>query len=797
VFWPANLRVSGNFMPQIDSNSVGGISLYGSVSNGRWGENKGKVHLWAGTWGGGTGYAGPITPGPDGIYRVGSQPGDGALGLGSGANTFGGLYGTNAVEVGVPYCLELNGALLTGVGNFQGACEWNCSNTFSGPITVHQGGQLTGWTQNGGGSPFGATNGTVTLNGGLMQALAGISAERTLRKGAISIQGGCILIAGDRGYTNLVCSTLAFDSLTRLNHGGVLIQPLGSTAYSSLGAANRVKLVNEAPGLTNGIVAPWMLGANAFLSYDSATGFTNAPWTVDVTGTNFPTLSGGTDIVRVATAATLQDDPDLYALAVSNCAVSANAANDTITVRSGGLLLCGTACQVNANLVLGTAEAPVEGIVHNQINNNENNNQQPRLLGQITAAGLTKFGEGDVMLGGNNIGTLQGPIVVNQGYLVATNSVAFGSTSNWIVLNGGGISAVKDLAGKHLAVTNAIKIGPLGGLLHSGYDSPGTYIYGPISDWIDGDAGPLRICNNAVRLYGTNTYSGGTIFRCNAQFNGLCSLGTGPVRIDNGFKLSLFTFPARTVFGGRLSLNGAEAVLGIWQNPVSAGSLDGNGQVWLGEQYTTPTDLTLVIGTDNTDADFYGTIWDIPARCGNVVKTGTGNQTLWGDLTHHGATIISNGTLTVNGWIEFASSVVVKSGATLTGKGTISAPVMVEGSGRITGTLRIETNVTLGASVDFDLPLANGNSAGLTVKGISLGGAALNVMLGYAPAGGQTWTVVNNASGNPVSGQFACGAVASATYGGRTYYFRVNYAGGDGNDVTLTVIPRADGFFVW
>ena len=57
-------------------------------------------------------------------------------------------------------------------------------------------------------------------------------------------------------------------------------------------------------------------------------------------------------------------------------------------------------------------------------------------------------------------------------------------------------------------------------------------------------------------------------------------------------------------------------------------------------------------------------------------------------------------------------------------------------------------------------------------------------------------TVINNtatpASSNPIIGTFTNlpqGGTISASYGGTTYFFQANYAGGDGNDLVLTAIP--------
>jgi sugar lactone lactonase YvrE len=75
------------------------------------------------------------------------------------------------------------------------------------------------------------------------------------------------------------------------------------------------------------------------------------------------------------------------------------------------------------------------------------------------------------------------------------------------------------------------------------------------------------------------------------------------------------------------------------------------------------------------------------------------------------------------------------------------------------------------------------SSAGMNVEG-----ATFNLTLGFAPGPGASVTLLNNTSSSPVSGTFAGlpqGATVTASYGGDTFNFQINYTGGDGNDITL------------
>jgi trimeric autotransporter adhesin len=63
--------------------------------------------------------------------------------------------------------------------------------------------------------------------------------------------------------------------------------------------------------------------------------------------------------------------------------------------------------------------------------------------------------------------------------------------------------------------------------------------------------------------------------------------------------------------------------------------------------------------------------------------------------------------------------------------------------------------------------------------------------LDFDPAPSQVLTLVSNTSANPIDGVFTNlpdGGTIATSYGGRDFLFVANYAGGDGNDLTLTLL---------
>ena len=70
---------------------------------------------------------------------------------------------------------------------------------------------------------------------------------------------------------------------------------------------------------------------------------------------------------------------------------------------------------------------------------------------------------------------------------------------------------------------------------------------------------------------------------------------------------------------------------------------------------------------------------------------------------------------------------------------------------------------------------------------IALGGATLDVSLvdSFAPSGGETFTIINNETGSPVTGTFA-GLGQNAIFEVDNTPFQINYDAGANSDVTLT-----------
>ena len=104
----------------------------------------------------------------------------------------------------------------------------------------------------------------------------------------------------------------------------------------------------------------------------------------------------------------------------------------------------------------------------------------------------------------------------------------------------------------------------------------------------------------------------------------------------------------------------------------------------------------------------------------------------------------------------------------------------------IGGKLKLMRDATYKVTLDSTQVTADDvNSRGVTIRGaqISLLDRSTSVLLP-----GTAFTIINNTSASPISGTFSnLGDGATIIAGNNT--FQANYEGGDGNDLTLTVIP--------
>jgi len=217
----------------------------------------------------------------------------------------------------------------------------------------------------------------------------------------------------------------------------------------------------------------------------------------------------------------------------------------------------------------------------------------------------------------------------------------------------------------------------------------------------------------------------------------------------------------------------------------------------------------LTIGSNNLSTELSGPIVGFGATlAGSIVKIGTGTLTLGWTSNYAEGTTVNAGTLAVTNTFGSATGMgpVQVNGGTLGGSGSIAGAATI-GNGTDSATLarRIAgsgpTTITIYGGLTFQNHAtyvykfrAKGHQAqtdGCNAYGVTIAhGARVNLkgqVKGALPIGA-TFLVINNTAATAIDGAFSNlpnGAVL--TLGGD--HLKASYSGGDGNDLTLTVIP--------
>lgn len=737
------LGVSYNGIPKITDDSEGVLSVecndFDAVSDL---SKLGNGRMYLGSRTKGTFVGRSLSPGKDNVYRLGGGSiydfdNSGVLTMEHSV-----LNGNADVTVGEMSLLGSGGVLLKSAQSFSGRL------TVQGPANtqveegfLRVGSCLEGRAQTQAGqSPFGAPAGAVRLINSTLK-LSGIPGGHPVAKGELTFTGLCKISLDAKGSKEV---GLILSKLVRDGRSALAIDPAGG----HLGEQAKLLVAdwkNDVDLLPACYLSP--TPRPEFLSYNATQGKGFGPFTSYVTD-----LAKATDqdvVKLVGKTALPGGGRAVRALYLAGCTTGTG----RIHIREGGLMLGG---DLSADIDFGA----VEGVIYTfeagkqyQTNNLYNYNA---LRGKVSGRnGLTFQGRN---FGGANsavyLSNLQndftGPITINSCTVCAVQDKeelgkfipgSLGDLKNDIILNGANLCWRGRNADRCIAPTRTIYLGPggacLGGaqghgggltlMIHAKITGPGFF-----TQWTE--AGSAFVITNPA-----NDYSGGTWISMiddqgmETTVSETGKLGTGPVFV--GRDAALLLRGDRNIDpGARLSVAYTGVVDFESDHPV-IGSLEGSGFVFLGVRSAPAEadlpavvghDTTLVLGTDNTDFTFYGTIRQRGEKqgdgIGSLVKRGKGVFTLYGGHTYTGPTTVEQGTLDLRGGL--AGDVVVKPEGTL------------KGSGRIARGLRLEGTLTVEA-------------CGRTVQPLKVAGAArlggdLQVATpdGSAPAPGRKWTVL-------------------------------------------------------
>ena len=423
--------------------------------------------------------------------------------------------------------------------------------------------------------------------------------------------------------------------------------------------------------------------------------------------------------------------------------------------------------------------------------------------GGMGLAHLTKSGPGEMRLSGNN--SFNGDLTLNAGQVTLASPTSIGSASGAVVAVISNATLAID--GSHTLISRLLDL--------RGSGAPELHVINGHSTWgavfdvhndsvVNVNASASFRVNNRVAGFGRLIKTGGGIL---TLAGGTSNVNTNATLVNEGTLILTNSGVNQTIVGPLIigdGVGGADAdvvrldrvrqiandvpvtihssgLLYITAGKSDAfGSLAGSGHV----AFETSGDLEIF---DAADTTFSGVI----SGGGNFWKRGARTLTLSGDNTHTGLTIVEGGgTLLVNG-SQPGSAVIVSNVATLGGSGTvgsITANNAIISPGTSAGILScggLAVDSSDIVRIELNGPAAGTGYDQINVVGpVSLGGAALDLSLGFTPEPGQSFIILNNDLTDAVSGTFA-GLANGATFSAGGFTFRIRYNAGTGNDIVL------------
>jgi autotransporter-associated beta strand protein len=537
----------------------------------------------------------------------------------------------------------------------------------------------------------------IFFNGPISEAASGLGLVKT---------GTSMLILGGAntytGTTTLADGTLRLDNASALGGGGNLSFTGGTLQYTGSNTADYASSIKSSTGAIR--IDP----NGQSITYAGSIDSTNSGG-LRLGGSGTLTLSGSNGF-----AGTTQLAAGVLALGNAN----ALAGSGSVAFNGGSV-----------RYVSGGAGADISGKIRGSnsailIDTNGENVTFASVINNTNTAGLTKSGAGTLTLSGSN--TYSGNTTATAGTLAFTTDAAFASVSGSIALDGATLAYTGTSAGSE-SMFQPISLGAGGGTLrNSGANQAIWFLFGNVSG-----AGPLTVASGTglVVFLSGNTNSGGVTLQAGSQtVVGFDSVGPAGAPTSGAFGTGTLTLAG----GGLRSTTGAPRTVGnavlatVDTTFFSAGTNDDKSITFTGPTTLSGGNRTFTVNTTGTGSPaiiFSGAIGDGGNALG-LTKAGPGRMILAGVNTYTGPTVVSAGSLLVNG-TQAGGAVQVDAGATLGGSGLIGGAVTVNGilsPGNSPGVLSVASLTLGGASTSlFEI---NGTTRGTLYDGVDITGGS-------------------------------------------------------------------------
>ena len=629
------------------------------------------------------------------------KSGTGILTL-NGANTYSGGTLITGGEI------DFNSASNFGTGNivlFNGGLQWapGTSTDISSKLV----GPFGGFTSN---ITFGSGNDTLDTNGNNVTFASALTGNGTMIKAgagtltltqASQYTGGTIVSAGLINFNSL--NNFGTGNIS-LKGGGLQWAPGTNEDISSqlnpvLNGFNATFATTNVLGTNNGIVfsangtsalTDGTFGNNITVTFVQGSGSANIALSLAINGTNY-TVTLPTDSNSNAVAQSASTIENLFNTnATANASIVASNApgsngSGNVPQRLSAFLTTSNLPGNNNGVVFAARTSGTGGdnitVTINQQTGSANLAPNLTISGTNYTINLGTDANGNPNTTAATVESLINTNGTANGTIAASN--AFGSTGSGII---------STLATANL--TNGGTATLAGGTTNT-LDTNGNSI--TLSANLSGPGGIVKAGNGTLLLSGINTYTGPT------------SVAAGTLALGNSLSLENSTL---TLVAGGGTLN-----FGSLTN-ATFGGLAGNGSFDLSNSNSTA--LNLIVGTNNLNTTFNGTISDTNSYGGTITKVGNGTLTLASSNTYTGQTFLNGGAIQFNNNANFGTGNLVINNATLIWAAGVTSGVDISQI--------LNTNATGGLAsgiVTFNL---NSNDEALT-KPMS-GSAGLNIVGG-------------------------------------------------------------------